>query len=326
MNHDVNDSNEDYCKSVGHIALFLKFIRPKKEIDQLAIRQLCYQMFADKLTVSPSKITKPISITFEEFKKWLHTPSPDNGDVITYDNIKGSGRVISIVRLVELKQIRSGVTLHEDGRLVHSDEMLPLEGHRQSTEDETKLILKALSRSGLEWNQEYSKATEKYVPKSGNYVRVTSPKEGSCVGVYSETRDGYVYMSCVKDLEGQILYGLNVCLGEDYNLKFAPLNELERLEFTVALNDVGKDWNHYNKRIEDVDLRSKKGKPYYYINDKFVLLRVHESLSTMDNKRYSAGNYFKTKEDGTEVLERILYAIKAFHAGPNLGYILESGK
>lgn len=110
---------ENCSKTIEHIAIFLKSVRASQEVDELAIRQLCYQMFSVKILFAPKSANKFDTITFQDFKKWLYTPSPSNGDVITYEKSSDTKKMISIVHFVGLHSITSGATLYENGELMH---------------------------------------------------------------------------------------------------------------------------------------------------------------------------------------------------------------
>ena len=311
------ESIENCSKTIEHIAIFLKSVRASQEVDELAIRQLCYQMFSIKILFAPKSAKKFDLITFQDFKKWLYTPSPSNGDVITYEKSSDTKKMISIVHFVGLHSITSGATLYENGEIIASDTKLPLDGHRNSTHEETQLIHQALRKKGLEWSFEYSKPVEKHTPVSGNCVRVTFSDGSIGDGIFGWKNVDDAIMMCVKKPDEDIQYGFGINIGNIYQSTFKPLDAIEKKTLLACLNDAGKDWNPYVRRIEEAGLRVDKGKPYYCINDRMYVVKVHESLSTLDNRRYANGNYFKTKEDGTEALSRVIHAIKKFHARPN---------
>ncbi|WP_160111045.1 hypothetical protein [Dysgonomonas sp. Marseille-P4361] len=312
-----NVISENCSKTIEHIVIFLKSVRASQEVDELAIRQLCYQMFSIKILFAPKSAKKFDTITFQDFKKWLYTQSPNNGDVVTYENCSSTQKMISIVHFVGLHNIISGATLYENGDIITSDTKLPLDKHRSSTNEETQLIHQALSSKGLEWSYEYSKPVEKYTPVSGSYVRVTFSDGSVGAGVFGWRDGDDAIMMCIKKGDEPIQYGFGINIGNIHQVVFKTLDAIEKKTLLAQLNDAGKDWNPHVRRIEELNLRVKKGRPYYCINDRMYVVKVHESLSTLDNRRYANGNYFKTKEDGMEALSRAIHAIKKFHARPN---------
>ena len=320
MGQKISDSNV-ITKTIEHVKLLLKSSIGLNEIDELAIKQLCLQLFNERFNFAAKSVKNPIKLTFGEFKEWLYTLSPSNGDVVTYECEEDAGKVVVIVHCVGINEIRSGAALYSDGTLVTNYLSFPIDGYRKPTEEETRGIHKALSRSGLEWSYEYSKVVEKFMPLSGNYVRVTFPDGSEGFGIFSHVVDYNVIMYCIEKDGEPIQYSYEINIGLSDELQFRMLSAIEKKNLLSELDKVGKSWNPYVKRIEDNNLRVSKGDPYYFINDRFYVVKVHESLSTLDNRRYANGNYFKTKEDGTEALSRVIHAIKTFHAEPNKGVV-----
>lgn len=320
MGQKISDSNV-ITKTIEHVKLLLKSSIGLNEIDELAIKQLCLQLFNERFNFAAKSVKNPIKLTFGEFKEWLYTLSPSNGDVVTYECEEDAGKVVVIVHCVGINEIRSGAALYSDGTLVTNYLSFPIDGYRKPTEEETRGIHKALSRSGLEWSYEYSKVVEKFMPLNGNYVCVTFPDGSEGVGVFSHIVDYNVIMYCFKKGDDPVQYSYEINIGLSDELQFRTLSAVEKKSILDELDSVGKSWNPYVKRIEDNNLRVPKGDPYYFINDRFYVIKVHETLSTLDNRRYANGNYFKTKEDGMEALSRAIHAIKTFHAEPNKGLL-----
>lgn len=62
------------------------------------------------------------------------------------------------------------------------------------------------------------------------------------------------------------------------------------------LEKQGLRWNAIEKRLEDIRWRAKEGDAFYYIDSMLVVSMDHDNMMGLDNKKFLAYNYFKTRE------------------------------
>ena len=88
------------------------------------------------------------------------------------------------------------------------------------------------------------------------------------------------------------------------NMRLATEEEKQRL--FDALAKKGKRWNAEEKRIEDLPRwRALYNENYYLIGSGLTVDCQSEIGHSVDDKRYYAGNYFKTREAAEKVAEQI---------------------
>ena len=85
-----------------------------------------------------------------------------------------------------------------------------------------------------------------------------------------------------------------------------PATEEEKQRLFDALAKKGKRWNAEEKRIEDLPRwRALYNENYYLIGSGLTVDCQSEIGHSVDDKRYYAGNYFKTREAAEKVAEQI---------------------
>lgn len=290
-------------KTIQQIDDFIKTVYGVAEIDELAISHFVLQNFNIKAKFGEYLKTsgkEGYRVTFDEFKEWVSLESPDYGEIIVYN--KTDIETIAIVQEVRLNDFTIACTL-KGGLLDITTAYMPNTGYRKAREDEKILIYKKLADKGFEWSVRHNRVVEKFLPASSNFVKWKSVSEGEGFGYFDEiSKSGDVKMYAVKKAGSEIEFSMNINLGPVEGLQFELASQNDKKIFAQELERHGKVWNAYLKRIEPVDMRSKKGSPYWYINDKWNVTMSHDTNSITDKKRYWSGNYFCCPEEGTAFL------------------------
>lgn len=310
------DVEIEKMKTELQITTFLKTTTPEQEVDELAIEQFCVKIHSS-IKIKWGDPKSALVINFQSFKKWFLNPAPKIGEIIVYDELKGlHGTFIAIVKCVCIDKIIAGAMVSPASGLVTHDIDVPSENYRPPTQEEVNKISQELARAGFEWSHQYNRIVEKQKPSNGNYVRVACLDGSKGLGVFNKIKDGEVYMYCIKFSDQQIRYSMHEVIGRYDEVFFDIANNVDKKILQQELNDAGKLWNPYLKRIEPLNLRSEKGHKYFFLNDRLYVVQVHESLSNIDSKRFASGNYFRTSEEATEALAEIRKLLKIFHAKP----------
>ena len=79
------------------------------------------------------------------------------------------------------------------------------------------------------------------------------------------------------------------------------------------MKELNLRWNDKEKRVEKIRRRASIGEKYYYINHFLCYGLDSEESHIFDEERYSAGNYFRTKEQAEEAVRRIKEVLRKFH-------------
>ena len=95
------------------------------------------------------------------------------------------------------------------------------------------------------------------------------------------------------------------------NDNMRPATEEEKQRLFDALAKEGKRWNAEEKRIEDLPRwRALYNENYYLIGSELTVDCQSEIGYVVDDNRYNAGNYFKTREAAERAAEEIRKILK----------------
>lgn len=287
---------------------YLKPVIPSDEGNEYAITQYCLSNFNLKVKFKKAVPGKEIPvITFEQFRKWIEREYISPNSFVTI--VSGSyENCIGIISSVKHDSIVMGAFLMGTGDLVTNRFSIPYDSEmRKATKKECENILCAISDKGLEWNNDFNRVTERFVPRECNYIRLRSKvSEKGGIGVFRGfSEDGEVIMYCVKMENEPVKHSLRDNVGKLEEYDFFIATEVERRNFKEELAKAGKMWNGYLKRIEPVGFRVNKGEYYYFINDKFSPSRAQDSYSAQDRLKFNSGNYFRSLEEIEEMIEHI---------------------
>ena len=94
--------------------------------------------------------------------------------------------------------------------------------------------------------------------------------------------------------------------GFGYIDEIRPATVAEKRRLFDALAKEGKRWNAEEKRVEDLPRwRALYNENYYVIGSELEVDCQNEIGHVVDDNRYNAGNYFKTREAAERVAEQI---------------------
>lgn len=180
-----------------------------------------------------------------------------------------------------------------------------------------KSLYEALSKRGLEFGVLAMCLYEKYVPKSNDLVKFENSSNNitGCGIVKNITKSGIAEMYCYYIEQGEELilkYGMNEDIGDSKDYSFTPLesSSVERRNLEKYLNNVGKSWNGYVKRVEPAYMKVGKDEKYYYISDNLRVVEATEHLTKKSGEKYLSGNYFRNMEDALNILSGINQIIR----------------
>lgn len=307
-NLTLPDKNLITVRTNQEIKDYLKFVVPSDEGNEYAIIQYCLSNFDLKIKFKKLEPDGHApTVTFEQFRKWIEREYISANSFIAIISGPYSG-VTGIISSVKNDSLILGAALMKTGDLVTDKISIPFKSEiRQATEEEQENILHSLSLEGLEWNNDFNRVTERFVPRECNYIRFRSKvsKKGG-IGVFRAfSEDGCVIMYCVKLENEPMRHSLKDNIGRQEEYDFFVATEIERKNFKIELAKSGKAWNGYLKRIEPIDFRVNKGEYYYFINDKFSPSRAQDSYSTQDKLKFNSGNYFRSLEEIEEMIDLI---------------------
>lgn len=304
-------------KTNQEIKDYIKTLRAIDEGNEYAIVHYCETKLNLKVKFQTPKDSM-IVVTFSEFKEWAERDFPIANSVIVIEEPDCYVNMVAYVSRVLHDSIILGASITEDGNLITNKLSIPFNTKiRKATQKEINRITTELFNVDLEWSFEYSRIIERFIPKQCNYVKFVSNAGKRGIGVLREiAKDGKVIMFCVKLENEPIQHSLNEYIGNSCDIRFSLASQIETNLFREELKKVGKIWNGYSKRIEPIDFRLKKGKSYYYINDKFNVASNQETNSSQDRLKFNCGNYFTSLEEINEMIDHMTEFRKSQLARP----------
>jgi len=99
-----------------------------------------------------------------------------------------------------------------------------------------------------------------------------------------------------------------------FKCRIASLDEINKIK--QSLYKVGKIWNAEKKCIEDIEdiepkrWRAKYNERCWIITDTFSVIDQYDIYCGINDIRYEIGNYFKTKEQAEEAVEKMKELLK----------------
>lgn len=310
--------NSILVKTNQEIKDYIKTLRASDEGNEYAIVHYCETKLNLKVKFQPPKDSMPVA-TFSQFKEWAERDFPvENSAIVIEDPDCNYVNAIAYVSRILHDSIILGASITEDGNLITNKLSIPFNTKiRKATQKEVNRLTTELFNADMEWSFEYSRIIERFIPKQCNYVKFVSNSGKRGIGVFREiTKDGKVILFCVKLENEPIQHSLNEYIGNSCDIRFSSVSQVEKNLFREELERVGKIWNGYSKRIEPINFRLKKGKSYYYINDKFNVAANQETNSAQDRLKFNCGNYFTSLEEINEMIDYMTEFRKAQLARP----------
>ena len=155
---------------------------------------------------------------------------------------------------------------------------------------------------------------EKFQPKDGDILYGNSLVEN--IVIYKGTNErgailSYAGMTTFLGIDKASVFqtpSTGYGLTKDY---IRPATEAEKLRLFDALAKEGKRWNVEKKQIENLPRwRALHSENYYCISSELIIDCQTEIGHVLDDNRYNACNYFKTREAAERVAKQIREILK----------------
>lgn len=162
---------------------------------------------------------------------------------------------------------------------------------------------------GCKVTTEFEPKEEKWQPKDGDIIVYKFGISKNSIGIFREY--------CGESEEGFPLHKDYVALGGDTKYLFfnsgtyihdyiRPATEAEKQLLLDVLAKEGYRWNAEKKEVERLPRwRALHGENYYVIGSTLTIDCQAEIGHSVDDRRYSVGNYFKTEEAAERVANQI---------------------
>ena len=159
---------------------------------------------------------------------------------------------------------------------------------------------------------------KKWEPKDGDFIAYSFNRPNLNIGIFRKqcapSPDGYNlhkdYITIGGDT-GELLWGYET-FTHDY---MRPATDSEKQRLFDALAKEGKRWNAETKQIEDLPRwRAVHSESYYVIGSELNIDCQSEIGHVVDDNRYKAGNYFRTREAAERAAEKIRKILKESEA------------
>ena len=287
-------------KSRAQIEAYLKSTRPKREIDELAIRHYCLNSGIDLTGLNNSTKTpnKP-SISYRQFKKWIGDNNLKKGDII---KLESDGN-IGLVRSSDTNTITFHALLNvSSGELRTSDITFDRTAYQTASSCERKLLQRALSSKNLSYLLRKNTLVEKFRPLDGSFVRVSILDQKVGMGIFHEiNKEGKILFHVF--LNNTSRYYLNKTYRFFSDCQLSLIKNSKDIEsINNTLKQSGYVWDGYSKKVGINGLRRFKGGVYYYINNYLEIITATDEYSKLDLKRFRAKNYYIQREDAVDML------------------------
>lgn len=151
---------------------------------------------------------------------------------------------------------------------------------------------------------------EKFQPKDGDILYGNSLTEN--IVIYKGTNErgailSYAVMTTFLGVDKVSVFqtpSTGYGLTKDY---IRPATEAEKLRLFDALAKEGKRWNAEKKQIENLPRwRALPSENYYCISSELIIIDCQTEIGhVLDDNRYNACNYFKTREAAERVAKQI---------------------
>lgn len=221
----------------------------------------------------------------------------------------------ALVRLVDGLVCFTSLKMSTRGKIDIEDIGMSMADCRPATQDEKIALQKAMNRRHIVWDAYRKKAQEShFVPKCGDYVRVSILGEDTISGVYKGIDDnGDIMMFCQLRKDGTLGYSQYEIIGPQENYQFQRIGSHSRLTLIDALAKEGLVWNNRRRCLEYVDDDKLSGvghRHYFYIDECMEIHEVQDAGKVGDRKRIAVGNYFTTREKAEAVRQCFLAVLR----------------
>lgn len=275
-------------KTKEQVKVFLTGAKFASEEDYSLVSERCVKVYGMRLHKPGSYSSAGITVTM--FGKW-EEELYGAGDVVRV------GDEFYLVKSCTEKECHTCARMGQDG-LVLEDNTISVECSSMADKTASEGLYMALRSIGKEFMRPFPIISDVYVPKAGDIVSFTNIKNGETGSgvVRAVLEDGRTEMFCYHIKGGGVFHSMHGILGFlcDYSFQPSSPDGYPRKSLESALNKVGKTWNHPQRRVEPLDMRAPKGEPYYYVNDRMCVTQATETMTPASQRRYIAGNYFRS--------------------------------
>ena len=222
---------------------------------------------------------------------------------------------VALVRSIDGEVCFISAKMSSCGEVDVEDIGMNLSDCRPATMEEKVAMQKAMNRKRLVWDS-YRKTVQesRFVPKNGDYVRVSILGEDIISGVYKEIdENGNIMMYCRLHKDGTLGYSQYEVIGNKDNYQFQAIGSHSRLTLIDALAKEGLVWNNRRRCLEYIDdgkLPALGHRRYFYINECMEIREVQDAGKERDQKRIAVGNYFVTREKAEAVRQCFLAVLR----------------
>lgn len=261
--------------------------------DWKQVQAYCQECFKGcKIRKSPNP---KIESTYQQFCDWVET-GWGSGDMVSY------GKTMGVVGSCTPEGTVLAGYCNLEGELI-INEMKVLEPQRLQPLDDTRIteLKKLIYDKGLNFYVRYGKFDKLYTPKKYFYIIIENPDGGvPDVGMYLESDNSRHHF--IAYLKGNRLK-MDCWIDADCTpLKPATEADIKRLHSTTSR----QGW-FYNERCHKFLRVPKKrlDNSYYYLNDRFELVRDKDDGSKIHTLRYEAGNYILDYTEGLLFMKEV---------------------
>ena len=152
---------------------------------------------------------------------------------------------------------------------------------------------------------EFEPKEKKWEPQDGDFL--TDKRDGTVV-IYKSTQENGGIVTYAGYLHGFGYENLTTetSLGWGFTRNYHPATAEEKAKLLGKLKIEGYIWNPNKKELERLPRwRALSGENYYLIGSELTVDYQSEIGHVVDDNRYNAGNYFKTREAAECVAEQI---------------------
>ena len=264
--------------------------------DWQRILEFCHERYGSGI----HKALRPkLKSDWDGFVDWLENGIAD-GNVVRFD--QGIGIVVDNVDGTYT------IPVYDNGTMIFDS--LTVTDISKATEKESDVFYSKLRKLGFGFSVSLSKTYKKPIPEP--WSKVCIKDNGAMVlGVVKEYTETSAVMAFVID--GQLKHDVS------YDLESVVIEKADKScqdQIKTFLNSMSLHWNDIDKTLEPTIKRSKIGKPYWYITDKFGIARAIEKMTKISDIRYENHNYFSDYRDAVVFRNHIFdYRIEQIKAG-----------
>jgi hypothetical protein len=161
-----------------------------------------------------------------------------------------------------------------------------------------------------------SPKVDKFVPKDGDVVTVTTETVGNYTCFFKGYVNGDVYSYCgLNNLDNMLFGDILVCCSKKLKTIY-PATEEEKQKLFYKLKEEGWEWKEDTKEFVKLKWKPRVGERFYYpANQDHSFKTYHHAHSTQESleldKDIKRGWCFKTREECKEFCDRLNEAINS---------------